>query len=334
MDQIQNRKHTGSLIAAGFAAAILAGAPMAAAQGMVDGPAVAWDLSTFTPKGNPALGGADALAEAVGARTGGRFAIKIHWGGTLSPPREIIDGLKIGAYQMGLIAQSFHPGKIPTTSVFDLPFLQFGTVTNADRIQRAYFNLPEVVADADRWNARILMPALLPPYELAGKGKAPARIDDLKGMRLRAPGGLGEALRTIGVAPVNVASPELYGSLERGILDGLVLAAYAHAPYRTQELVTWYTTDLELGIISSYIAMNNDAWNALPPQYRTLVEEEVEPSQDKGIPILEAANQRILDQFKARNLTHVRFSEADRERLVEVGGRPVWNKWAMKRTTN
>lgn len=324
-------EHTGLVFTVGLAASLLAGATvganMATAQAVVDGPAVAWNLSTYTPKGNPSVGHADALADSLSARTGGKFTIKIHWGGTLSPPKETIDALKIGAFEMGLVVQSFHPGKILTTNIFDLPFLQFGNVTNAVRVQRAYYNLPEVVADAARWNARLLTPTLLPPYELSGKGKAPARIDDLKGLRIRAPGGMGEALKTIGVVPVNIASPEIYGSLERGILDGLVFPAYAHTSYRTQELVSWYTTDMELGILAAYMAINSAAWQALPAQYRKLVEDLVEPSEDKAIVDLLVANQKILDEFKARNLTHVRFSAADREKLVEIGGRPIWNKW-------
>ncbi|MFO1188800.1 MAG: TRAP transporter substrate-binding protein DctP [Alphaproteobacteria bacterium] len=333
MVRLENRMHRGIIFTVGLAAGLLAGGMTAMAQANVDGPVVAWNLSTYTPRGNQSMGHSDVLADSLSARTGGKFTIKIHWGGTLSPPKETIDALKIGAFEMGLVVQSFHPGKIPTTSVFDLPFLQFGNVTNAVRLQRAYYNLPEVVADAGRWNARLLTPTLLPPYELSGKGKTPVRIDDLKGLRIRAPGGMGEALKTIGVVPVNIASPEIYGSLERGILDGLVFPAYAHASYRTQELVSWYTTDMELGILAAYVAINTDAWNALPAQYRKLVDDLIEPSEDKAIIDLLAANQKIIDQFKARNLAHVQFSAADREKLVEIGGRPVWNKWVAELNT-
>jgi TRAP-type C4-dicarboxylate transport system substrate-binding protein len=305
------------------------GTTTAMAQANVDGPAVTWDLATHTPKGNAAMSGMDAMAESASARTDGKFAIKIHWGGTLTPVRETVDALKLGAFQMGLVPQSFHPGKIPTTNIFDLPFLHFGDLKNQVAVERAYFSLPEVVADAGRWDVRILMPALLTPYELSGKGTPPKRLEDLRGLRFRAPGGLGDALKTIGVVPANIASPEIYGSLERGIIDGLVFPAYAHSAYRTQELVTWYTTDLELGIISAYIAINKAAWDKLPPQYRKLVEDLVEPSQERGIPVILADGQKVIDQFKARNIQHVQFSAAERERLVEIGARPIWNKWVQ-----
>lgn len=323
----KTRVGLGTVWALGLTAGLLAGTTTVMAQGMVDGPAVAWDLATHTPKGNPAMSGMEAMAESVSARTGGKFAIKIHWGGTLTPVRETTDALKIGAFQIGLIVQSFHPGKIPTTNVFDLPFLHFGDIQNQVMVQKAYLNLPEVAADAGRWNIRLLMPALLPPFELAGKGKTPSRIDDLKGLRIRASGGLGEALKTVGVVSSNLTSSELYMGLERGMIDGLAIGVYGHASYRTQELLTWYTDNLELGIVSSYIAINNDAWNGLPAQYRKLIDDLVDPSQEKGIPVLLTANQKILDEFKARNLAHVQFSKADRDRLVELGARPVWDKW-------
>jgi len=329
MANANHRLRSGTFCAVALGIGCLAGGPPALAQAVVNGPAVAWDFATHTPQSAGSMAGIKAMADAVNAGTGGKFTIKFHWGGTLTPVRETVDALGLGAFQMGLVPQSFHPGKIPTTNIFDLPFLQFGNLSNQVRAERAYFNLPEVVADAARWNIRILMPALLTPYELSGKGKPPARIDDLKGMRIRAFGGLAEALKTVGVVPSNIPSPEMYGALERGIVDGLVLPAYAHSAYRTQELVTWYTTSMDLGTISSYASINLRAWNGLPAEYRKLMEDVVDAAQERGIPVILADDKKVLDEFKERKLQHVVFSKAERDKLIEIGARPVWNKWVV-----
>jgi len=297
------------------------------AQPAVSGPSVNWDLATHTTPAAGATAAIGPFVEALATRTGGQFNIKVAWGGTLVPVKETLDAMKLGAFQMGVVAQSFHPGKIPTTNVFDLPFLQFGNLKNELNVMTAYFHLPEVVADAARWDAVILMPAILTPYELAGKGKVPTRIDDLKGLRIRAPGGMGEVLRTIGAAPSNIPSPELYGALDRGMIDALSFPFYAHGTYRTQELVNWYTTNLELGIVSAYAAINANAWKSLPESYRKLMIELVPGSLDRGMPRILADDQKIIEEMKARKIVPVTFSKEDRAKLVQIGARPIWDKW-------
>lgn len=335
MSEVKKRARRGTLGAFALGIGLSACAQVALtqaamAQAAINGPALTWDFSIYTPQTSSATAGFAAMTEAVNAQTSGKFNIKIHWGGTLAPVKETLDAMKLGAFQMGMVAQSFHPGKIPTTNIFDLPFLQFGNLKNQLNVMRAYFYLPEVVADAARWDAVILMPSILTPYELAGRGKAPTRVDDLKGLRLRAPGGMGEALKTVGVTPSNIASPEMYGALDRGLIDGLTLPFYAHYTYKTQELVNWYTTNMELGIVSAYAAINVSAWNGLPEAYRKLMVGLVDVSQDRGMPRILADNQKVLDEFKVRKIEPVTFSKTERDKLVEMGARPIWNKWVAE----
>jgi len=306
---------------------LAAGAPHGVAQTAAPGPSVNWDFSVYTPPTSSAIAGMSALADLLKERTGGRFVIKTHWSGTLAPAKETLDAIKLGAFQMGMVAQSYHPGKIPTTNVFDLPFLQFGSLPNQLAVMRAYFHLPEVVADAARWNAVILMPSILTPYELAGRGKAPRRLEDFGNLRIRAPGGMGEALKKIGVTPNNIPGPELYGALDRGLIDGLAFPFYAHWSYKTGDLVSWYTTNLELGIVCGYGVVNKAAWDDLPRPYQKLMTDLVPKAQEIGMPRILEDNQRVLDTFKARNVEPVTFTREDRDRLVQIGARPIWDKW-------
>ena len=106
----------------GLLAAAMAGP--AAAQ-MVDGPNVFWKISMW---GNPRAlsAGMEAMAEQVREDTGGKFNIKIFYGGQLSGSRENLDGLKINAFEGAAICNFYHPGKNPAWMVFSLPFLPLG----------------------------------------------------------------------------------------------------------------------------------------------------------------------------------------------------------------
>jgi hypothetical protein len=38
----------------------------------------------------------------------------------------------------------------------------------------------------------------------------------------------------------------------------------------------------------------------------------------------------VLDEFKARKIEPVTFSKTERDKLVEMGARPIWNKWVAE----
>ncbi|MFO1188613.1 MAG: TRAP transporter substrate-binding protein DctP [Alphaproteobacteria bacterium] len=293
----------------------------------VAGPETTWNFSLYTQKGSAVTAGFDNLVTMVGNATGGRFRINQVHNGTLAPVKETLDALRINAFQMGFVAQSFHPGKVPTVNIFDLPFLPFANLKTQVTVMTNYFRLPEVVADAARWNTFILMPPNLTSYELAGKGKPPRSIADLKGMRIRAPGGMGEALRTVGVAPNNLPSPEIYGAVERGMIDALAFPMYAHGTYKTVELVTWYTTNMKLGLVAAFAAINLDAWKALPDAYRNLMLASVPEAMESAFPKVLADDQAMIDALNRRNAVAITYSKAEKDKFIEQAARPIWDKW-------
>ena len=53
---------------------------------------------------------------------------------------------------------------------------------------------------------------------------------DFKGMRIRSLGQQGKAMAKLGAVPTSVPAPEVYTSLDRGLLDAAGFAYYAHNP--------------------------------------------------------------------------------------------------------
>ena len=73
---------------------------------------------------------------------------------------------------------------------------------------------------------------ILPQYEFMGKGKPPKTLEDWKGLRVRAPGAVGEAFVKLGASLSTVPAVELYTALERGTVDAASFPfTYAHAAY-------------------------------------------------------------------------------------------------------
>ena len=116
------------------------------------------------------------------------------------------------------------------------------------KVHEAYHKHPYIQKEMSKWNAIYYTSNLLPQYEFIGRGKPPKTLADWKGMRVRAIGGIGDAMRNLGAVPTSVDATEVYTSLERGAVDAVSFpSTYAHGSYKTYEIGKWFTANLAPG---------------------------------------------------------------------------------------
>ncbi|MEZ5816556.1 MAG: C4-dicarboxylate TRAP transporter substrate-binding protein [Hyphomicrobiaceae bacterium] len=310
-------------ISAAAAAAFLASA--AHAQ-KVDGPSVTWNISHW---GKPRAASAnnEALAKILDERTGGKFKIKVHMGEALSKARENLDGIKLGAFQMANFCNFYHPGKTPAWMVLALPFLPLDSYEVSAPVRVALYQHPLFVKDMAAWNAMPYVSTHLPQYELLGKGKEPKKLEDFKGMRVRAGGGLGDAMKVLGAVPTTVPATETYTSIERGTLDAVALPyTDSQAAYRIHEVATWFTNNLSPGTTECGLVINKDAYNKLPPQYQKLLMD-IRPEIDKiQVKAWQDKDKINLPVFK-KKMKEILYTPEELAKFQATAGKPVWDKW-------
>lgn len=317
-------------IGAAAAAFALGGAANAAET--VDGPRVHWNYSEWG-KSRAITTYLENLGPWLSERTDGQFTFQIHWG-TLSQPRSNLDGLQLGAFEGASFCASYYPAKLPAHTGMDLPFLPIGTLEALRHVTDDYYGDQVLKDEVSKWNSQYYMAALLPLYEVVGRGDAPESLEDWKGMRIRALGQQGRAMEKLGAVPTSVPAPDVYVSMDRGLIDAAGFAYYAHDSYRTWEIGTWFTRGLALGSIACGAMFNSDAYNRLPAQYQELLNEF--RNSPKGYPAqyeaLYAAEKQAPDDFKERGLTEVMVTSEQRREFEKAAGEPVWQEWAKDMT--
>lgn len=319
------------LVAATFALGIVAVPALSSENSeIVEGPRVHWDYSSSS-RTTPITEYLSRLSGFLDRRTGGQFTMEVHRG-TLSPLRANLDGLKIGAFHGGSFCAAWYPGKLPAHTGLDLPFLPITSPHQLRHVTHDYFDHPVLRAEREKWNSRFFMSSLLPLYEVLGKGEPPKSLQDWDGMRIRALGQQGKAMEKLGAVPTNVSPPEIFGALDRGLLDAASLPYYAHNNYGTWELGTWFTSGLAVGSIACGALFSNDAWNELPDQYKALLDEFV--NSDIGYELQIKTIQKLETEapplFLSKGLTEVVIDPAERAAFEAVGGRPVWDAWVQE----
>ncbi|WP_375552490.1 C4-dicarboxylate TRAP transporter substrate-binding protein [Rhodophyticola porphyridii] len=215
------------------------------------------------------------LADAVAEATGGEFTMNISYG-ELSNNRENLDGISIGAFEMAQFCAGYHRDKNPTITVLELPFLGVSNLEEEVAVSHAVYNHPATQADLGRWNARLLMTSPMPQYNLVGTGEPRDSLAEFEGMRVRATGGIGELMESVGAVPTSVTSSEAYNAMEGGVVDTVAFAQHAHLSFRTIDIADWWTENLNPGTVNCPIVVNTDAYDALPEDHRAALDAAVD----------------------------------------------------------
>jgi TRAP-type C4-dicarboxylate transport system substrate-binding protein len=105
------------------------------------------------------------------------------------------------------------------------------------------------------------------------RSKPVRRLEDMKGLRIRAPVELLPLLRRLGADPVNMPMAEVYSSLAKGVIDGVISSPDTFRSLHFAEVSKYYT-----GLVVSRgaypaRAISEQSWNRLPPDLRKLLDE-------------------------------------------------------------
>ena len=211
--------------------------------------------------------------------------------------------------------------------VFTMPFLPLGDWNVGKDVREAMMKHPAFIADLAQWNAVAYMSGLLPQYEFLGKGAPPKSLEAWKGLRVRAGGGIGDAMSRLGAILSTVPATEVYTAIERGTVDAVSFPyTYAHAAYQIHTVADWYTANMSPGTSECAAVINRDALAKLPPQYKQLLDEAKEPAYAALINAYVEIDKVNLPMFKSK-LTEIVYSDAELKQFQDKIGRPVWDKW-------
>lgn len=308
---------------AGLAAIIGLAAPALAQN--VGGPKVAWNFNMFGNK-RAVTWGQEELARQLSEATGGNFTMTIHYGDALGPARESIDALSIGAYDMSVIVPGYTPGKLPVMEATGLPFLPVPTIHHASAVREALLAHPASKADVARWGAVTTMQVPIGINEFIGKGAPPLTLAAWKGKRVRAVGGDARAMQLLGAVASSMPQAEVYGGVERGMLDAISSLPYAHVAFKLHELTNWYTTNMGISTPASYVMASNKSYDALPPQYKKLIADLSPPIVRRWIDVFKRDDDSAVDAYKARGMTPVTYPDAELDKLRSAA-KPIWDEW-------
>jgi len=233
-----------------------------------------WSMVTSWPPKLPGLGlGAEHAAKWIGEASDGRLTVKVYAAGELVPAFEVFDAVSRGTAEMGHGAAYYHKGKVDAAQFFaTIPFGLTAEEMNGWLYRGGGLELwRELYAEFNL----VPFPSGNSDVQMGGWfNKEIDSIADLKGLKMRIPGMGGEVLRRAGGTPVTLPGSEIFTSLQTGAIDATEwVGPYNDMAFGLQKAARYYYYPgwHEPGPTLECI-VNQDAWDALPPDLQKIVE--------------------------------------------------------------
>ncbi len=229
-------------------------------------------LATGSPEmDNPTTNEFKEWAANVEEATNGRLKIEIYWAGTLGESKDALAMLDSGIADMVMEGYGFFVDTFPISDVITLPYLVTSTVACGTLMNSLLADglLPEYD------NIKLLMFKPQDPVMLFCNEKI-TKLEDLEGLKIRTnTQGWTNVVEALGGVPVSVATPDLYTSLETGVIKGIVTSLGFFYPMGMYEVCKYAVVE-PLGASMTFVAMSWEAWDRLPADLQLILEQVTE----------------------------------------------------------
>ncbi|WP_416138930.1 TRAP transporter substrate-binding protein [Halomonas sp. HK25] len=210
------------------------------------------------------------LDERLQKETDGRYSLEIVTADELGMSgTEFLRVLRSGMIDFAEITTGYVSGDFPMIEASELP----GLASNYDDYQEITDAwMTHVVAEnEDRMGGKVISSFAWGPMHLYSTFPVD-ELSDLEGKKIRVfSSSQAKYLEELGAEPMSLPMTELYGALQRGLIDGMVTGA-EHIGRMSLWETTSHVSDIGIAPASGYIVVSQRTWDALPDEVQAAIE--------------------------------------------------------------
>lgn len=265
----------------------------------------------------------------IEAEAGGALHIELYANQTLAKGPQVWAAIRNGIADMGWIPMGMYAGLNPLLEVVGLGGL--GAEDALEATQRVWNVYENVEATRKPYAANKLL--ALYSTDTASiflMTKKPVRtLEDLRGLKIRCTAGAYvNWLTALGATPVVMAAPDVYMSLQKGVIDGLLGDWELAAGFRFADVAPYLTKNIPIGNVNFCIAMNQRVYHALPAEARKAIDDNSGRAGSLWLARHFSLDSRMLEKEVEPHLKElIVLSPEEKARWQALVGRPLWDKW-------
>lgn len=191
-------------------------------------------------------------------------------GGT---PAQLFTQARDGVADIVWTLPGYTAGRFPISEVFELPFL----TTIPEPSSKAFWDFVQANALQEYKGVKLLAAWVNGPNQLHMRDKAIRKLDDLNGLKIRAPSRLGtRLLTTLGATAIGMPVPQMAESLSKGVIDGALVPWEVLPATKAHELTKYHTDSAEgqtMTTATMVYVMNEKRYNSLPDHLKAIIDQ-------------------------------------------------------------
>ena len=272
-------------------------------------------------------------AKKVEEATKNRVKIDIFPAQTLVKGPDIWNAVKMGVADIGWCFHGYWPDMTPLYDVITLPSLPYKTGEEGSEVLwKLYEKFPAIQREFK--DVHVLQLWTSHPRFLITSKKQVKTLEDLKGLKIRVPGGPAtDQMRALGAVPLLIPMPDNYQALDKGVIDGMDTSWEATYSFRLYEIVKYYTF-VPLSSTHFSMAMNKQKWESLPKDIQEAITSVsgLEAAKFFGRNWYDTAESVVAEHVKKEGYQMIRYTlpPEEAERWRRVGAEPIWKEWVKK----
>lgn len=213
----------------------------------------------------------EPFVQQVEQRTEGTVTFEIHPGGALTDATTAYENTVSGAIDVGWALQGYTAGRFPLTQIVELPFVFDSAVQATETLWTLYEEFPAL--QEEYGDVKVLA---LWTHDIGGVWTVdrPVRSpEDMSGLVMRSPGTVqNDLIEAFGGSAAGMPAPEVYDSLERGVIDGLMIAPSGINSFNLHEVINHGTIG-GFYTAAQFLVMNKQTWDSLSSKQQQAIDE-------------------------------------------------------------
>jgi len=203
----------------------------------------------------------------VEKRTNGKVLVNTFPGGTLLDAKNMMDGVIAGTADIGCLSMAYQPGRFMVTNATALPF----GFPNATVASLVLWDLYKKYMPDEFAKVKVITMFASAPGNIYAK--VPVKnLEDLKGLQLRASGGVADLVKALGGTAVGMPQSETPEALQKGVVKGAVSSLETLMDFKYAELCK-YVTIINGPIYPFAVVMNMAKWKSLPKDVQKVMDD-------------------------------------------------------------
>lgn len=252
----------------------------------------------------------ELVAQKVANKTEGRLKIDYHPNAELGGDEDLLRQLRANDIQLVVGQMAPVTAFVPEGAVFDLPMVftpydgkTIDRVLNGDGPFRT-----KLAAAYDRAGLHYLGTLQNGTYRLMTSNKPVRTLEDFKGIKIRTMSNKNHMAfwSVMGANPTPLAWPELYFSLQSGIVEAEENAADSIVSANFNE-VQKYVAETNVILYANELVVNKKAFDALPEAYQKALEESVQEAMNELAPTLVQVDKDSKAKLQQKGMTLITY---------------------------